>query len=389
MNDSLSETRSRRPGPLLFVVVLAHVALLGWLAWLLMHRRADHWAAVERGEALMAQGRPDLAFAEVANIRDEAPGAAEAMTLAGRSLLAQGQVAIARQALERALKLKPEQPDAAKMLAAVYFSSGNGPRGLELLKSAAKLDPADFRPWYAMGKVYQDLGEFGEAADAYGQALSRKPTEPEATEARIGRIRAMLDSSQNEEATADLDQAIQNAPRDPRVLALKARQARALGRPDEAMALATRALEIQPDEFDALLVRGQILLLRGERELALAALEQASQKNKNHLGTLQLLLQVRSQLGQNEAAAATRERLQKTRERLDSMNTLTKLMNQDPNDPLPRYQMGQLAVEGGLETLAYQCFQAALDIDPNFKLAREALEKLPPQASGPTGGTRP
>ena len=141
-------------------------------------------------------------------------------------------------------------------------------------------------------------------------------------------------------------------------------------------------LEIQPDEFDALLVRGQIHLVRGEREQALTALEQATEKNKNHVGALQLLLQVRTQLGQAEAAEATRERLQRTRQRLEDMNTLTKLINQNPDDPLPRYQMGVLAVEGGLETLAYQCFQAALDIDPKFERAREALQKLPPDAAG-------
>ena len=177
MNEPLKEPGGRRLSAFAIVVILVHVGLIGWLGWFFTQRRDadDHFAAVERGEAFMAQGRPDLAFAEVVNIRDEAPGAAEAMTLAGRSLLAQGQVVIARQALERALQLKPDQPDAAKMLAAIYLASGDGQRGLEQLKSAATLDPVDFRPWYAMGKVYQDLGEFGEAADAYGQALTRSP----------------------------------------------------------------------------------------------------------------------------------------------------------------------------------------------------------------------
>ena len=38
--------------------------------------------------------------------------------------------------------------------------------------------------------------------------------------------------------------------------------------------------------------------------------------------------------------------------------------------------MGLLAVEGKMQVLAEQCFRAALDIDPKFELARQALEDL-------------
>ena len=38
--------------------------------------------------------------------------------------------------------------------------------------------------------------------------------------------------------------------------------------------------------------------------------------------------------------------------------------------------MGQLAVEGQMKVLAEQCFRAALEIDPAFEPARQALEDL-------------
>ena len=66
------------------------------------------------------------------------------------------------------------------MLAAIYLASGEGHRGLTLLKQASQLDPGDFRPWYAMGKVYHDLGDLPRAADAYGKALERSPPPAEA-----------------------------------------------------------------------------------------------------------------------------------------------------------------------------------------------------------------
>ena len=130
------------------------------------------------------------------------------------------------------------------MLAAIYLSAGDGKRGVVLLKKAAELEPADFRPWYAMGKVYHDLGNLQESVEAYSQALRRSPPAVEAKESRIGRVRALLDNKQAEQASEDLDILGKDAPEDPQVLALAARQALALARADEAEKLANRALGV-------------------------------------------------------------------------------------------------------------------------------------------------
>jgi cytochrome c-type biogenesis protein CcmH/NrfG len=47
-----------------------------------------------------------------------------------------------------------------------------------------------------------------------------------------------------------------------------------------------------------------------------------------------------------------------------------------PNDPEPRWRLGQVAVQAGMYTLASQSFMAALDIDPGYRPAREALTAL-------------
>lgn len=381
MTASAAEPRSNTARLGLLALVLLHLALLAGLAWYLNRQPSGHWSHVERGRRYLAQGRPDLAFREVQHIRDEAPGAAEAMTVAGQALLTQGQVVVARQALQRALALNPDQPDAAKMLAAIYIASGDATRGIELLERAAALDPRDFRPWYALGKVRHDLGEFDAAAEAYAKALRLGAPGTEAREARIGRIRALLDANRAEEAAAELDDARARLPNEPRLAALEARAARATGNLDRALDRAEAALRLNPDDFDALYVRAQIRQIRGDRSAALADLERAHSLNRNHLGTLQLMLQLQAQLGLTAEAEETRARLERTRQRLDMMNTLTKLIHQNPEDPLPRYQMGQLAVEGGLDALAFRCFQAALDLDPKFQLARDALAKLPPEAA--------
>src|SRR5262249_18412918 len=163
--------------------------------------------------------------------------------------------------------------------------------GIELLQRAARLDPRDFRPWYAMGKVYHDLGDLAEAAAAYARALERSPPAVEATESRIGRIRVLLEANRDDEATADLAVARNEPPDDWRLLGLAARQSQVLGRTDEALELADRALFADPDNIDALLVRARFRCLSGQPGQALGDLERAAVVNPNHLAALQLLLQ--------------------------------------------------------------------------------------------------
>lgn len=353
------------------------LAATGGLAWYLLgHGSPNHWDEVARARRFLDQGRPDLAFQAVSQIRDEAPGAAEGLTLAAQALLTQGQIALARRTLEHSLTIQPEQADAAKMLAAIYLASGDGRRGLDLLERAARLDPDDFRPWFAMGRVRMDLGEFAESANAYTEALRREPPEAEAREARIGRVRALLDANRDAEAQDALAEARALLPDDPELLGLAARHANRRGDSAEARALADRALAVDPDNFDARLTRGTENHFAGRLDDAVADLEHALRINPNHLGALQLLIQVHFRQGHAEQAEAARQAFRAVSERLTLMDELTREIEKNPSDPEPRYRMGRAALEGGMTTLAQQCFQAALDVDPSFNAARGALASL-------------
>src|SRR4051812_36015082 len=112
----------------ILAIALGEVLLGGGLAALIhvpppipadSARRGGHWAAVARGQAHLRRGRPDLALRAVMQVRDEGPGAGEAMAVAGLALAQLDQLKSARQALERALRLQPNQPEAAKTLAAI------------------------------------------------------------------------------------------------------------------------------------------------------------------------------------------------------------------------------------------------------------------------------
>jgi tetratricopeptide (TPR) repeat protein len=372
---TIAPARSRSRGPRI-AIWLSLAALLALAAFTFFRLRRDHWRDVAAAREYLDHGRPDLALAAVSRISDEGPGAAEGLTVAAQALLMRGRIAQARRALERSLAINLDQGDAAKMLAAIYLSAGDSRRGLVLLKKAAELDSGDFRPWFAMGKVYHDMGQLPESAEAYTQALSRSPPPAEATEARIGRVRALLDGKQAEQAAADLELLRREQPKSAQVLALAARQALELGQAETAVDLADRALNVNPDEFPAILVRARVRFLAHQAKLAIADLQKADAIKPNDVPTLQLLVLAQRSLGLTSEAAATQARANLARDRVVRMDKLSRQISKRPDDPEPRWGMGKEAMEAKMYTLAYQCFQAALDLDPGYQPARAALQAL-------------
>ncbi len=372
---SIDSSRRAPVAPRL-VLSLSFLAILGLLVWAFSQIKWDHWDQVSRAQAYLDRGEVDLAFQAVSGIRDDRPGAAEGLTLAARALLMRGNITTARRVLERTLVMKREQPEAAKMLAAIYLAAGDGQRAVALLEMAARLEPGDFRPWYALGKVFHDTGELDRSAGAYTEALRRNPPAAEARESRIGRARAQLDSNHPEEAAEDLVALRRETPDDPMVLAMAARQARERGRPEEALDLANRALAADPASFEALMIRARVRIRARETHQAIDDLEAALRAKPNDRAALQLLSQCQMSLGLTREAKATIERADRARERIELMDRLSKSIDERPEDPEPRWRLGQAAMDGQMYVLAYQCFQAALYLDPNYKPAHRSLEAL-------------
>jgi tetratricopeptide (TPR) repeat protein len=160
------------------------------------------------------------------------------------------------------------------------------------------------------------------------------------------------------------------------VLALAARQASDLGRLDEAVELANRALTGDPHNIDARLVRARIHFRSRRMKLAIADLEAAVGVKPDDVGALQLLAQAQKTMGQTREAAASQKRADQLRDRRILMDQLSKAIEARPDDPEPRWRMGQAAMEAEMYVLADQSFQAALDLDPSYQPARTALERL-------------
>jgi tetratricopeptide (TPR) repeat protein len=359
-------------------VAVVAVAAGIWSRWSRPAPGRDHWDAVARGRSYLQYGRPDLAIQAVFDVRDEAPGAGEAMTVAGLAMIRMGEYRGARLALERGLKLQPNQFDTALTLAELNLALGNGQRGLELLEQAARLRPREFRVWLAMARILNDRGDRSRAIYVYEKAVGLNPSHREAL---LGLITTQIRSARPEQAAPGVAKALEKYPDDPVVLGLAARAAHHTHHLDEAIALADRALARNPRNLHALLARTEALVAQSQWEKALPEAERAVAVEPNDMDALNALLKIEMHLGLTQRARATLGRRERAQERLRELNQLAEEIQEHPEDPQLPWRMGQVAWELGMGLLASRCFEAALALDHDFQPARDSLTKL--QAAQP------
>ncbi|HMC89351.1 MAG TPA: tetratricopeptide repeat protein, partial [Gemmataceae bacterium] len=131
-------------------------------------------ALVESGQAQAAAGRLVRAIEEFNKIRDQGQIRLQAATLSGQCLLYLKQPREAERALRFVLDSEPNDIEAHRGLAAIYFDQGASLRALEHLQSVADLDEADGRPYRLMGLILKDRDNYPAAIDCYRAALGRQ-----------------------------------------------------------------------------------------------------------------------------------------------------------------------------------------------------------------------
>jgi predicted Zn-dependent protease len=157
------------------------------------------------GEALM-RGRGDWSAAADAFRAEIAanPQHYESNLMLGTLLLEGGQLAEGLPLLERAARLRPDDPAVAYPLGAAYLSSGRLDEARSLLEAAAKASPAHVQARLKLAALYTKLGLTGEAERARAEVI-RLQREAEARAMEGGRhvLEQTYDSEGSADAAAD------------------------------------------------------------------------------------------------------------------------------------------------------------------------------------------
>ena len=117
----------------------------------------------------------------------------EAHTCLGWAYSAKGQFGDAIRECEKAVRLDPEYGNPYNDIGAYMIETGRWAEALTWLEKATVAERYDgrFYAWYNLGRVWEHLGEWGQALEAYRHALEQNPEYSLAAKA-ISRMEAAL-----------------------------------------------------------------------------------------------------------------------------------------------------------------------------------------------------
>lgn len=233
-----------------------------------------------RAAADRAPDRPDVQF--------DAAGTAEALEMWDEAL----------ERYERAVALAPDRHEYARAAAALHARAGNQPRARQLLARALRHARRDAATLYSAGLLHSSAGRWERAIAAFRRALRSAP-DPQYADA-YGQ--ALLAAGRPDDACAVLSRALQSTPEDARLLLRYSQGLQARGELEAAYRAARQAAQMADTDPAALLHAGQLALQLGRWNEAQALLDHAAtlapQLGAAHLGRAQALLM----LGQPETA---------------------------------------------------------------------------------------
>lgn len=146
---------------------------------------------------------------------------------------------------------------------------------LACFESATQLDPVDFRWWYLLGRLYQNMGRQDEGAEALRESLQRQP---EYVPAMVALGEYYRKRNQLDHATSQFEAAVAEKPSCVTALAGLAQIQLTRGQPAKALTLLNEALRHQPNASVLYYLRGRALQDLGRETDAAASFALRSQR---------------------------------------------------------------------------------------------------------------
>jgi predicted O-linked N-acetylglucosamine transferase (SPINDLY family) len=251
---------------------------MGARAWIFAARaewqaRAENPAAtadamVRRGRALLALRRFEESLACAERVLGEDAGALPADVLKAESLLRLGRVEAASATIDEILTRAPGCADAIGIRALICFVRGDLDAAWAAAARGAALLPPDTSSCLAQGLVLVERGDPAAACAAFERAIAQ---EPRLAAAHLGRGRALAELGRPEEALGANEAAALLDDGNAVPWVRTGHLFIQLNRFDAAASAFARALERQPDDFEALQGRAQCLAALGRAPEAVVA----------------------------------------------------------------------------------------------------------------------
>lgn len=296
----------------------------------------------------------------------------KARVLAGECYYRQGKFGEAERVLRDALVIDRNNVAAYHWLASVLYDSGAYGHARSCLLKVVELTPQEGKPHWVLAKLSLLHGEYSETIKELQKALKGRLNEKQRKTIYLDLATVQVETRQYTDALESLSKCPVSAP----ALTLKAECRYSEGDKVQAQKLLEQALKMEPDNVAALNLRGKMLLESGDAAGAVPVLLKAEALRYSDTLTHYKLAAAYRQLG-NLAAADLETKCSLEIQKISlKADALEKQAAQEPKNARLRYELGTLSLKCREPDQAERWFKAALGLDPSFKQAQVALNKI-------------
>jgi tetratricopeptide (TPR) repeat protein len=302
----------------------------------------DARPAIDAGQPQLAAAPVRRVLDELDQIGDEEEVRLPAAALAGQCFLHLGRLREAERALSFVADHQPDNVDAHRGLAALYYDQGALTLSLRHLEEWARLDPADGRSHRMMGFIYKHLERFADAAPCYQAALERQLGEQFVQEAREDLAECFLRQARPDDALKALQQCDPRLSGTPRFLALRAEALWGSGELAGAREVLDGALAVHAGALDLLRLRARLYRDSNETEAEVKTLTRVLALDPHDYASRLLLAQACERLQRSDEARKHHRLADETRRLIEEIADLNSQAIANPWDGVVRRRLAAL-----------------------------------------------
>ena len=306
----------------------------------------------------------------------------ESFMVAAEVFRSQGQWNDALRCLGNAVQRNPGHARAHRWMGIIYYDTGAMQRATEHLRAAADIDVHDVGVLRLSGLIHHDYQAFESAVEDYRRALKRKPPLKLETEIRVELSDSLRELRKFDEALEALQprEALNTKATDgAAVEAMRATCWEAKGELDNALTSANAAIELEPNNTRAHLVKGRVLMGKREFAAALPSLELAVKNKPNAHEARFLLGRCLIQTGDPDRGKQEIAKSTEQKELFLKVSELHLKAVEEPGNVEVRKELAQATEQLGELKSAIGWRRAVLGLNPGDKESQAALKRLTSQ----------
>ncbi len=226
---------------------------------------------VRAGLALVSDD-PDKGIADLRTLLREDPSYVKAYRLKARAHLKKGEMALAKQSLEDAIKIRPEEVAANFELVQLLINTRDFDGAVGILQKMRRFAPGDIKVLQSLALVQEKLKRWDEVTNVAELLILKHPGSP------VGyyyRGLSQLNRNMASSGIADFEKVLELQPNSIEALIGLAKGLFVLKKPEGALQRIEKVVEANPEHFAALNLKGEVLLSQKQWDLAEEAFRKA------------------------------------------------------------------------------------------------------------------